>query len=122
MVDQKILEAFQLMWGPFPEPVMLVHKDRTILAVNDLCRSIGTPIGIKCFSLNMEGGKTTCKRCKANMALRQESTVCSCLGTIKFVPLEFYVDGLTLVFLIKGYGLGYRYNLSFISWLVALSR
>jgi|UniRef100_E6XJM4 hypothetical protein len=77
MVDQKILNAFQLMWGPFPEPVMLVHKDRTILAVNDLCRSIGTPIGIKCFSLNMEEGKTTCKRCKANMALRQERTICS---------------------------------------------
>jgi hypothetical protein len=77
MVEQKILDAFQTMWGPFPEPVMLVQKDRTILAVNDLCRSVGTPTGVKCFSLNPEALTTTCKQCKANLALREHRTVCT---------------------------------------------
>jgi hypothetical protein len=56
---------------------MLVHKDRTILAVNDLCRSVGTPTGVKCFSLNPEALTTTCKQCKANLALREHRTVCT---------------------------------------------
>jgi hypothetical protein len=77
MLDQKILDAFQTMWGPFPEPVMLIQKDRTILAVNDLARSVGTPTGVKCFSLNPEARTTTCKQCKANLALHEERTVCT---------------------------------------------
>ncbi len=77
MLDQKILDAFQTMWGPFPEPVMLILKDRTILAVNDLARSVGTPTGVKCFSLNPEARTTTCKQCKANLALHEERTVCT---------------------------------------------
>ncbi len=77
MIEQKILDAFQMMWGPFPEPVMLVHKDRTILAVNDLARSGGVPLRVKCFSLNPEALTTTCKQCKANLALRERRTVCT---------------------------------------------
>ncbi len=77
MVVQKILDAFQAMWGPFPEPVMLIQKDRTILAVNDLASRLGTPTGAKCFSFNPEARTTTCKQCKANLALREEHTVCT---------------------------------------------
>jgi hypothetical protein len=79
MVDQHVLDSFQLMWGPFPEPVMLLQKDRTILAVNDLARTIGIPPGIKCFSLNPEtGGRNEhCSRCKANVALKSGETVCT---------------------------------------------
>ena len=77
MTDQKILDAFQTMWGPFPEPVMLIHKDRTILAVNNLARTTGCAPGIKCFSLNPEARTTTCKGCKANLALREHRTVCT---------------------------------------------
>jgi hypothetical protein len=77
MVDQKILDAFQTMWGPFPEPVMLVHKSRTILALNDFARNIGVQVGIKCFSLNPEAGNSCCKQCKANLALREQRTICT---------------------------------------------
>lgn len=76
-MQQDILDAFQTMWGPFPEPVMLIRKDRTILALNDLARSLGTPTGVKCFSLNAEAGSMACKHCKANLALREQRTVCS---------------------------------------------
>ncbi len=77
MVDQQTLDAFEQMWGPFPEPVMLVQKDRTILARNELARTVGIPTGIKCFSLNAEAVSTACKTCKANLALREHRTVCT---------------------------------------------
>lgn len=76
-MQQSILDAFQTMWGPFPEPVLLVQKDRTILAVNDFARSLGLSAGIKCFSFNPEARTTTCKQCKANLALREQRTVCA---------------------------------------------
>jgi hypothetical protein len=72
-----ILDAFQTMWGPFPEPVMLIRKDRTILAVNDLARSVGIPIETKCFSLNPDAKGTACQHCKANTAIREGRTVCT---------------------------------------------
>ncbi len=76
MTEQKMLDAFQMMWGPFPEPVLLVHKNRTILAVNDLARSVGIPVETKCFSLNPEARGAACKHCKANLALWERCTIC----------------------------------------------
>lgn len=76
-MQQNVLEAFQTMWGPFPEPVLLVRKDRTVLAANDFARGVGISAGIKCFSVNPEARITICKQCKANLALREQRTVCS---------------------------------------------
>jgi hypothetical protein len=76
MDNQQMLNAFEQMWGPFPEPVMLIRKDRTILAANDLARTAGISAGIKCFSLNPEAATSACKDCKANLALREHRTVC----------------------------------------------
>lgn len=56
---------------------MLIHKDRTILALNDFARNIGIPTGAKCFSLNPEAATTCCKQCKANLALREQRTICA---------------------------------------------
>ena len=28
MKDEKIIEAFQMVWGSFPAPVILAHKSR----------------------------------------------------------------------------------------------
>jgi hypothetical protein len=77
MVEQSILDSFQTMWGLFPEPVMLIHKSHTILAVNDFARTIGIPAGIKCFSLNPGvGSDAHCDSCSANLALKTGKTVC----------------------------------------------
>jgi hypothetical protein len=75
MEDQKILDAFETMWGPFPEPVMLIRKDRTILATNALARTAGVPTDIKCYSLNPEAATSACKNCKANLALREHRAI-----------------------------------------------
>lgn len=78
-IDLHVINAFQLMWGPFPEPVMLIHKSRTILAVNDYARHMGIPVGAKCYGLNPEVGPADdhCGRCKANLALKTGETVCT---------------------------------------------
>jgi len=75
MLEPRILEAFQIMWGPFPEPVLLIHKNRTILAVNDSARSAGIPEGIKCHALSSDRGPdSACSRCQANHSLRTGET------------------------------------------------
>lgn len=76
LIDPRILEAFQTMWGPFPEPVMLIHKDRTVLDINDFAKGAGITPGTKCHALSPEannGGQ--CKRCQANRALQTGETV-----------------------------------------------
>lgn len=77
MIEQAILDAFETMWGPFPEPVLLIDKDRTILAGNELARTAGIPAGAKCFSLNPGAVGAACNQCKANLALREHRTVCT---------------------------------------------
>ena len=66
MLDAKVRDAFHLMWGNFPEPVMLVHKNREILAVNEACKKSGGIEGIKCTSI---GTPEQHKGCLANAAL-----------------------------------------------------
>jgi len=76
MVDKSVIDAFDMMWGPFPEPVMLIQKNRTILAVNDAARAAGVPLGVKCSSLNPETeGDNHCRQCKAPLALKQSQAV-----------------------------------------------
>lgn len=74
MVDEKIVEAFHLMWGNFPEPVMLVHKTREILAVNEACSKAGGQVGIKCSSI---GSPERHQRCRANQALASQQAAYS---------------------------------------------
>lgn len=71
--DVRLVEAFQLMWGNFPDPMMLVHRDRTILAVNDACAAQGMGVGKKCFSYNPDPNgveNNACRQCLANNALK----------------------------------------------------
>ncbi|MFW5734966.1 MAG: hypothetical protein ACOCWR_07905 [Oceanidesulfovibrio sp.] len=46
-----VLEAFFMMWDLYPEPVMLIHANRDVLAVNEAARNLGLSAGIKCHSL-----------------------------------------------------------------------
>lgn len=84
MIDAKIVEAFHLMWGNFPEPVMLVHKTREILAVNEACRSAGGTPGIKCSQI---GSPDRHKGCLANQAIASQQAAYS----------QNEVDGKTII-------------------------
>jgi hypothetical protein len=66
MVEQKVIDAFHMMWGSFPAPVRLIHKSRKVLAVNETAKSMGMEIGVPCFSF---GNPESHKACRANEAL-----------------------------------------------------
>jgi hypothetical protein len=69
MVDSKVIDAFHMMWGSFPEPVRLIHKDRKVLAVNEIAASRGMEVGVSCFSV---GSPELHKVCGANEALASD--------------------------------------------------
>ena len=66
MTDEKIIEAFQLMWGNFPEPVMITQKSREIVAVNKKAAEMGLTIGLKCSSV---GKPENHRGCLCNKAI-----------------------------------------------------
>lgn len=69
MVDSTVIDAFHMMWGKFPEPVRLIHKDRTVLAVNEAAASRGVEVGVHCYSV---GNPELHKVCSANEALASQ--------------------------------------------------
>jgi hypothetical protein len=66
MVDEKIIEAFYMMWDNFPGIVRLIHKNRTVLAANEVARSKGFEVGVQC---NKVGTPEDHKGCRAHLAL-----------------------------------------------------
>ena len=47
-VDEKLIEAFHLMFDHFPEGVQLAHKSKRIVALNAACKSLGRDVGMIC--------------------------------------------------------------------------
>lgn len=67
-VDQSVLKAFETMWGLYPEPVLLIHASRDVLAVNDCAKELGVTAGIKCHALYPSD--KPCPGCLANVMLK----------------------------------------------------
>jgi hypothetical protein len=83
MVDSTVIDAFHVMWGSFPEPVRLIHKDRRVLAVNEIAASKGMEVGVCCYSV---GNPELHKVCGANAALvsKQGQRMDAADGRIRF--------------------------------------
>lgn len=75
-VKADVLESFEKMWGLFPAPVLLIHANREILAVNECAKETGIPAGVKCHSLYPSD--KPCPGCLANKALKDEAAVRRC--------------------------------------------
>lgn len=69
-ISAEIRKNFHLFCDNFPFPVMLIHKDRTILAVNKTAEEEGYPTGIRCIEL---GEKEHHKGCLAKQALTEQT-------------------------------------------------
>jgi hypothetical protein len=65
----EIIKAFHLMWDMFPSVVLLLRKDRTILACNRAAKDRGVLLGTKCYQLT--GGDGIHKVCLGNAALEE---------------------------------------------------
>ena len=73
------IDAFHMMWGNFPEGVVLIHKSREVIALNKAADKLGVlKQGIKCSSV---GTPEMHKGCLANKALAEEK------ATHVFMPL-----------------------------------
>ena len=69
MIDEKVIEAFHMMYDSFPAPVRLIHKNRKVLAVNEMAASRGMEVGPHCFAF---GNPESHKACNANLALSSD--------------------------------------------------
>lgn len=68
-VHQLVIEdTFNLMWGLYPAPVLLVRGNRNIVAVNKAAENMGVPVGVKCYEL--AGNTAICPKCKGNLCLK----------------------------------------------------
>lgn len=68
-INDEIHRNFHLFWDNFPFPVMLIYKDRSILARNRSAEEIGIPVGVRCTDLSVDD---SCKRCQATQALKEQ--------------------------------------------------
>lgn len=71
-VSDDIRRNFHLFWDNFPFPVMLVHKNRTIIEANKSGQAVGCPVGTRCVDM---GEKQHHAGCRANIALRDQAGV-----------------------------------------------
>jgi len=68
-VNPKTIKAFNMMWGAFPSPVMMLRKNRDIVALNKLAKDYGIQTGGKCYQLT--GETEAHEGCMANQALSE---------------------------------------------------
>ena len=98
MVDKSVIDAFQMMWGKFPEGVMLVDKSRNILAVNAACAISGFAAGMICSKI---GSPEAHKGCLANQALAEQKAKFKkiSMNEKEFISFWVPVDGQDTIFL-----------------------
>ncbi len=91
-INEEISINFHLFWDKYPAPVMLVQKDRTILAVNKAGQAAGYPVGVRCIDL---GEKKYHEGCAADKALQEGAAVravaylehAGIVGDVNWIPL-----------------------------------
>jgi hypothetical protein len=88
MIDKKIIEAFHMMWDSFPGSVRLIHKNRTVLASNEIAHNIGFEEGVTCIKV---GPPEIHRGCKANISLSTKTPQVSKSGEGKlryWIPVK----------------------------------
>lgn len=109
MVDSKVIEAFHLMWGNFPEPATLVHKSREVIAVNAACEVIGRVKSMNCAT---HGAPEAHRGCLADQALRAQQSAFkkAKIGEREIIAYWLPVDGYPELFVHFGVGVTIDYD------------
>ena len=79
-ISQELISYFHLYWDNFPAPVLLVHKDRTIIAGNKAAEPTGAIPGTRCSD---RGPKEAHNNCLANRAFKDNKAQRS----VEYVPM-----------------------------------
>jgi len=66
-VRKEVTDAFHQMWDAFPHLVLLLKRDRTIVASNRVAQERGAVAGLKCYE--WAGAKSIHPGCKGNLAM-----------------------------------------------------
>ena len=69
---RQLSKPFTMMYDNFPEPVMLTHKNREMIAVNRRAKELGLQVGVKCSSY---GRPEQHKGCLCNQAVESKKPV-----------------------------------------------
>jgi len=69
-ISDEMYRNFHLFWDNFPFPVLLIHKDRTILDRNKAAEAMGCIPGTRCID---RGKKEEHRGCLANKALQEQA-------------------------------------------------
>ncbi|GHU57864.1 hypothetical protein FACS1894133_1540 [Clostridia bacterium] len=121
MVDLNVIEAFHIMWDKFAEPVMLIHKTKALLAVNETFAvnvekiagiNAAELVGKKCTSLATPEVHKFCLANKvADKALETRQTVClkQVFGEEEVMSFWIPVSGCSDVFV--HFDIGHMINL-----------
>lgn len=67
---EQIIEAFDMMWGNFPDPVRLIDRNFLVVAANEAYTSTGGQINIHCNA----GDPAMHKGCRALESLKTGET------------------------------------------------
>lgn len=87
-VDEKLIEAFHLMYDHYPEPATLVHKTKRVVAVNPPCAAIGREVGMNCAK---HGPAEAHKGCLAAKAVKEQKAQWKMSGTLMPWGREYVV-------------------------------
>ena len=106
-VDEKLIEAFHLMFDHFPEGVQLAHKSKRVVALNPACEAMGRKIGMICAT---HGPAEAHKGCLAHKTIKYHAAAWvkgAQPGPGGQVPVVFWlpVDGYPDFFI--HFGVGY---------------
>lgn len=67
------IDAFHKMWDAFPHLVLLLQKNRTIVASNRVAKKMGLVPGLKCYQ--WDGVDAIHRNCKGNAALESKTAM-----------------------------------------------
>lgn len=97
-VDEKLIEAFHLMYDHFPEGVQLAHKSKRVVAVNPACEAMGRSVGMICAE---HGPAEAHKGCLALKAIKKhtaawastpQSASIGQVSVVFWLPIDGYPD------------------------------
>lgn len=89
--ENVLIEAFQMMWGNYPEPVRLIHKSFRVVSGNAAYINSNGPVDVKCNATNPE----LHRGCKAMAALKDKETKIktSIMNDVQWVSYWVPVNG-----------------------------
>ncbi|ADD68243.1 conserved hypothetical protein [Denitrovibrio acetiphilus DSM 12809] len=92
---EEVIEAFSLMWGNYPAPVMLITYKHDIIAVNEIYQQYGVSTGQKCSSL--PGNHKGCRAGEAKMSGKPVRCVAQAENSVVYDGYWIPVEGEYLI-------------------------